>query len=82
MKKQTQKSQVIEHYLVPAALFVLNFCAVHVIYAYSTNSWISLWHLIALTAVLVALTCALALKNSGFLLCSIAAYLLILTYWW
>lgn len=83
MKKTKKKHHALtEHYLIPAALFVLNICVVHVAYALSTGSWVSLWHLVALTAGLVTLVGALILKNRSFLYCSIACYLMVLTYWW
>lgn len=83
MKPSVRKHHaLVEHYLVPLALFVLNTCTVHVIYTYSSGSWDSYWHIIALTISLVALAGALLVKSRRLLICSVMGYLLLLVCLW
>ncbi|MBK1438810.1 hypothetical protein JHJ32_02320 [Parapedobacter sp. ISTM3] len=80
--KHTKKHYhaLIEHYLVPAALFLLNINLIHIIYAYFNGSWDRLWHLVALTIAFAALGSAVLLKNQRLLWCSMGYYLLLLAY--
>lgn len=78
MKAKKAHQTLLEHYLVPVALFLLNINLVHVIYAYSTGNWNNHWHLIALTTAFVALGSALMLKNANYLILSILYYIVVL----
>lgn len=80
-KPAIKHDKLTEHYLVPATLFALNICIVHVIYVFATGSWQNHGHLAALTGSPVALGAALLLKNRGFLACSTVAYLVLLLCW-
>lgn len=82
MNKQTMEHhKLTEHYFVPATLFALNVCLVHVIYSYATGSWDNYWHLATLTSTPIALGCALLLKHRGFLVCSTLGYIVLLLCW-
>ncbi len=81
MKKVTKQYDAFtEHYLVPAALFLLNVSLVHTIYAYANGSWNRPYHLAAITVSLIAFVSALRLKKRGYLWFAIGYYLLLLTY--
>ena len=67
----------IEHYLVPAALFLLNICLVHVVYVYSAGSMYSLESKAILTLVLLAMAGSLAFKKKGLLVSSIFFYAIV-----
>ena len=80
-KRPTKDHKLIEHYLVPTALFALNICLVHVIYVYATGTWANYWYFAALIAAPLALGSALLLKNRNFLICSTIGYLVLLLCW-
>ncbi|MGV3763642.1 hypothetical protein [Parapedobacter sp.] len=82
MNKQAVKQhRLIEHYLVPTALFALNIGLVHVIYAYANGTWENHWHLAALTGSPVVLGLALLLKHRFLLFFSTVGYLALLLCW-
>lgn len=87
MKAAKQKTRLqydthTEHYLMPAALFLLNICTVHVIYAYANARTGQLGWLLLLTFAWIALGSAVWLKNRIYLGGSMALYLALLTYCW
>lgn len=84
VKKKTHKryDTHTEHYLVPAALFLNNIAAVHVVYAYfnATNEQAGV--LLLLTLALVALGSAVWIKNRILLWSSLVYYAVLLIYCW
>ena len=66
-----------EHYLVPVALFLLNICLVHVIYAFVAGSTYSPVNKIALAATFVLMASSLLFKKQVLLASSILFYALV-----
>lgn len=70
---------VIEHYLVPAALFVLNICLIHLVYVLATGNWQNnRWYTATLAVALLTGCISLRVKRKGYLFFSIAFYLVLL----
>lgn len=77
MKKK--QHVLIEHYLIPAVLFMLNICLVHLIYILAIDDRHSMVAYVTTLAIaLLALGSALLLKRKSYLIFSIAFYLLLL----
>jgi hypothetical protein len=66
-----------EHYLVPAALFLLNICLAHLIYAFASGSTYPPISRIALALAFVLLGSSLVLKKQIHLAGSILFYTLV-----
>lgn len=71
-----------EHYLVPAALFLLNVLAVHVVCAYFNAVGNQIGWLVLLTLAFVALSSAIWIKNRIYLWCSMMYYAALFIYCW
>ncbi len=69
-----------EHYLVPAALVLLNILATHIIYAYFNNTGSQAGWLVSLTLAFIALSSAIWTKNRIYLWCSMIYYVMLLIY--
>lgn len=76
LKMKKKHNAIIEHYLLPVALFLLNICLVHVVYAYATGS-MSLLSKLALTLTLVLLAGSLLFKKKVLLTSSILLYVIV-----
>ncbi|WP_257657424.1 hypothetical protein [Parapedobacter lycopersici] len=76
--KNKQQHIVIEHYLVPAGLFLLNICLIHLVYVFATDGWQREWYTAALTVSFLMLSTSLLAKRKGYLFLSIAFYLVLL----
>jgi len=66
-----------EHYLVPAVLFLLNICLVHVIYAFTPHSSYTATGKMALTLAFLLFALSLFLKKPIWLRGAIVYYVLI-----
>jgi len=69
-----------EHYLVPAALVLLNIIAVHIAYAYFNATGNQMGWLVSLTLAFISLSSAVWLKNRIYLWCSMMYYVVLLIY--
>jgi len=76
MKKK--QHVLIEHYLIPAVLFMLNICLVHFVYLLVAGIGHNIAYAAALAIALLAMGGALLLKRKSYLIFSIAFYLLLL----
>jgi hypothetical protein len=75
MKKKY--NALMEHYLVPAVLILLNVCLAHVIYAFAGSSAYTLTGRLALAVAFVLLVISLSLKKQALLGGSILFYALV-----
>jgi hypothetical protein len=66
-----------EHYLIPAVLFLLNICLVHLIYAFVAGSMYSYISKIALAVAFVLLGSSLLFKRQVLLASSMLFYTLV-----
>jgi len=76
MKKKKQNT-LIEHYLIPTALFVLNTCLVHVIYLYASGPIYSFPTKLIMTLSLILLGASLIFKTKTLLTSSILLYAIV-----
>lgn len=75
MKKK--HNTLIEHYLVPIALIVLNICLVHAVYLYAAGPAYSLLSKLVMTFTLALLAAALIFKTRSLLATSILLYAIV-----
>ena len=68
---------IIEHYLVPIALIVLNICLVHAVYLYAAGPAYSLSTKLVITFTLALLAAALIFKTRSLLTTSILLYAIV-----
>lgn len=67
-----------EHYLVPTALFMLNICLMHTVYAFESGVPYYGWHKLLLCGTLLFLGVAVMKKKKWCLIGAVGGYLAIL----
>ncbi len=80
--KKSRQHVFMEHYLVPAGLFILNICLIHLIYVMETGIHYTGCHKGMLGLNLLLLLAGLITKNRMLLLFPMTGYLLVLLWPW
>lgn len=77
MKKK--HNTLIEHYLIPIALIMLNICLVHVVYLYASGPIYSVPVKFVMTLTLILMAAALIFKTKSLLAGSILVYAIVVS---